>query len=160
MLSTNKLSTTFILTSSALKELSYAMNTSYRITEVAKITGLSAHTLRYYEHIGLIDAIARSSGHRLYDESDIRWVQFLLRLRATGMSIAQMLQYADLRRVGESWDSVHERCNMLRQHARQLSEKITALNNHLSVIHDKIDIYTEIESRLKPTDSTEWTMKI
>ena len=63
------------------------MSTFYRITDIAQRTGLSAHTLRYYERIGLIDAVARHNHHRLYNEHDLRWIEFLLHLRGAGMSI-------------------------------------------------------------------------
>lgn len=124
------------------------MNTFYHITEIAQRTGLSAHTLRYYEQIGLMDAVRRRNGRRVYNDHDVRWLEFVLRLRSTGMSIAQMLRYAELRRLGEKLESVHERREMLVEHARHVRDKVTALNEHLSVLNDKIDLYADIESRL------------
>ncbi|MEN9659083.1 MAG: hypothetical protein RL571_2548 [Pseudomonadota bacterium] len=59
------------------------------ISEVAMRSGLSMDTLRYYEKIGLIDAVPRAlNGQRRYREDDLRWIDFLLRLRATGMGSA------------------------------------------------------------------------
>ncbi len=56
------------------------------IEQVAECTGLSAHTLRYYEQIGLLDHVGRAtSGHRCYAAKDLAWLEFLTRLRATGM---------------------------------------------------------------------------
>jgi hypothetical protein len=69
------------------------------IAEVVERTGLSRDTLRYYEKAGLIDAVDRSSGgQRRYASADLAWLEFLLRLRATGMSIADMQRFAELRR--------------------------------------------------------------
>lgn len=113
------------------------MNTFYHITDIAQRTGLTAHTLRYYERIGLMDAVARQSGYRIYSESDVRWLEFLLRLRSTGMSIAQMLRYAELRRLGEKIESVHERREMLIEHACHVREEIAVLSGHLSVLNTK-----------------------
>lgn len=125
------------------------MSTFYRIAEIAECTGLSVHTLRYYERIGLIDPVFRQSNqHRLYNEHDLRWIEFLLRLRDTGMSIAQMLHYAELRRAGEQLESVSERRAMLEQHARHLNEELNALQRHLVVLTDKINTYAAIEMRL------------
>jgi DNA-binding transcriptional MerR regulator len=71
------------------------------IAEVAARTGVSAHTLRYYERIGLIGAVERAErGERRYAQSDLRWVEFLQRLRATGMPVREMRQFAQLRRGG------------------------------------------------------------
>src|SRR5690349_1245444 len=65
-----------------------SMTTVLTIQETSATTGLSVHTLRYYERIGLIHPISRStSRHRRYREEDLRWIEFLLRLRATGMPI-------------------------------------------------------------------------
>ncbi|AXF85657.1 HTH-type transcriptional regulator AdhR [Ephemeroptericola cinctiostellae] len=124
------------------------MNTFYRITDIAQRTGLSAHTLRYYERIGLMDVVARKNGHRVYSDDDVRWLEFVLRLRSTGMSIARMLRYAELRRLGETLESVHGRREMLIEHARHVCEEMAALSGHLSVLNDKIERYTDIESRL------------
>src|ERR1041385_3422042 len=71
------------------------------IQEVSEATGLSAHTLRYYERIGLIHPIEREeNARRLYTEEDLGWIDFLLKLRATGMSIKDMQTYAELQRQG------------------------------------------------------------
>ena len=128
------------------------MNTFYRITEVAQHTGLSAHTLRYYERIGLIDAVARKGGHRLYNERDMHWLMFLLRLRSTGMSIAHMLSYAELRRAGETLNSISKRRQLLEQHAHHLNEKIATLEEHLSILNEKITLYASIEAQFHTTE--------
>src|SRR5258708_29855364 len=79
------------------------MEEELTIQEVAARTGLSVHTLRYYERVGLLDPVGRAtSGHRRYADGDLNWIAFLLHLRATGMSIRQMQAFADLRRQGEA----------------------------------------------------------
>lgn len=66
------------------------MGTDFTIQQVAALTHLSEHTLRYYERIGLLDPIYRaSSGHRRYSTHDIGWIEFLIRLRTTGMPISK-----------------------------------------------------------------------
>src|SRR5690348_8852888 len=88
---------------------------SLSIAEVATLTGLSKDTLRYYEKARLIEAVVRSSGgQRRYAASDLDWLAFLLRLRATGMSIADMRRFADLRRDGDA--SVPSRLELLTRH--------------------------------------------
>ncbi|MFX8289558.1 MerR family transcriptional regulator, partial [Acinetobacter baumannii] len=60
----------------------------------AKQVGLSAHTLRYYEKIGLLTSVKRrTNGHRYFDEADVRWISFILRLKETGMALTDMVQY-------------------------------------------------------------------
>ncbi len=58
------------------------------IKELSEISGLTTHTLRYYEKIGLLKNIKRDSvGYRDYTENDAAWIEFIGRLKATGMSI-------------------------------------------------------------------------
>ena len=72
-----------------------------RIGELAKRSGLSAHTIRYYERIGLLPYADRDqSRQRNYDASILIWIDFLGRLKTTGMPIREMLRYAALRERG------------------------------------------------------------
>ena len=73
------------------------------IADVAAMSGLSAHTLRYDERIGLLDPVARAhGGQRRYRGDDLAWLAFLQRLRATGMPIRGMQRFAELRRQGDA----------------------------------------------------------
>ena len=77
------------------------MEVHLTIAEVAERTGLTAHTLRYYERIGLIAAVSRApGGQRRYASADLDWLAFLLRLRETGMPIQGMQAFARLRSQG------------------------------------------------------------
>ena len=80
------------------------------ISDAAEATGLSTHTLRYYERAGLmLDRVERApSSHRRYTEAEIRWVTLLTKLRATGMPIRRIREYADLvRAVKQRVPSMH-----------------------------------------------------
>jgi DNA-binding transcriptional MerR regulator len=113
------------------------------IQEVTQATGLSAHTLRYYERIGLIHPIEREQNtRRRYTQDDIGWIDFLLKLRAIGMSIRDMQRYAALQRQGD--ETLPERLEMLRSLRDQVEARIDELNEHLKLIHYKIDIYQKI----------------
>lgn len=110
------------------------------IAAFATRCGLSAHTLRYYERIGLLGSVARqANGHRSFGPRDVEWVAFLQRLRATGMSIQEMLRYAELRARGDS--TLAERQAMLAQHADQLAATLRTQQAHLRVVRQKIAIY-------------------
>jgi DNA-binding transcriptional MerR regulator len=65
-----------------------------RIHEIAKRTGLSAHTIRYYESIGVLPSIGRSTGGvREFSEVDVRLLRFLTTLKQTGMSLADITEF-------------------------------------------------------------------
>ena len=104
-----------------LSSIVVAMDQELTIQQVAAMTQLSVHTLRYYERIELLTPINRASnGHRRYSQQDLAWIEFLTRLRATGMPIRQMQQFADLRRQGNP--TIPQRRELLDLH-QQLVQK-------------------------------------
>lgn len=120
-----------------------SQNDRLTIQEVARITGLSAHTLRYYERIGLIHPIRREeNSHRHYTRDDVGWIEFLLKLRAIGMSIKDMRRYAELQRQGDV--TLPERVEMLRSLRDTVEARIEELNEHLKLIYYKIEFYQKI----------------
>jgi DNA-binding transcriptional MerR regulator len=113
------------------------------IQEVSEATGLSPHTLRYYERIGLIHPIEREENtRRLYTEDDVGWIDFLLKLRATGMSIKEMQTYAELQRQGD--ETLPQRVEMLKSLQAKVETHMNELNEHLKLICYKIEIYQQI----------------
>ena len=126
-----------------------APTVSLSIAEAAQASGLSAYTLRYYEQIGLIAPIDRRSGARRYSEADMRWLDFLVRLRATGMSMQGMQRYAQLLRQGNADASVDERQAMLEDHAARLEADIRAQRETLQYIRKKIRGYEEMRAQPK-----------
>ncbi len=114
--------------------------TSLSIAATAERTGVSAHTLRYYERIGLIDPVGRDeSGRRLYSDADLARVDFLRKLRSTGMPIVRMQEYVDLVRAGPSTEPA--RLALLEDHRRRVLGDLEHLNDCLGAINHKIDLY-------------------
>lgn len=111
-----------------------------KIGELAKHSGLTAHTLRYYEKIGLLPYATRDmSGNRNYDKSILIWIEFLGRLKTTEMPIRNMLHYAKLRALGAS--TAKERRELLEEHRKQVHVRIAELQASLSVLDMKIAGY-------------------
>lgn len=105
-------------------------------------TGVTAHTLRYYERAGLVRPVARSSGNqRRYSAADVEWVRFLLRLRETGMPIARMREYAALREQGPA--TTEPRLRLLEAHQAGLREQIARLRAHETALIEKITTYRD-----------------
>lgn len=110
------------------------------VAQMSEATGVTAHTLRYYERAELIRPVARSSGNqRRYSAGDVEWVRFLLRLRATGMPIAQMREYAELRERGPV--TTEPRLELLEAHQAGLREQIARLRAHEEALAEKIATY-------------------
>jgi DNA-binding transcriptional MerR regulator len=117
----------------------------FTIAEAAERTGVSPHTLRYYERIGALREPPEraASGHRRYTERDLDWIALLTRLRATGMPIATMLRYADLARRGDTTAS--ERKALLVAHRAEVIARLEQSRRDLELIDYKIDIYERLE---------------
>ncbi|MCG2800121.1 MAG: MerR family transcriptional regulator [Cellulomonas sp.] len=111
------------------------------IAQASAVTGLTAHTLRYYERDGLmLDAVDRDAGgRRRYSPADISWTAMLTRLRATGMPVAQVRRYAALVRAGEGNEL--ERLALLRAHRDRVRARLAQEADHLAAIETKIGIY-------------------
>jgi DNA-binding transcriptional MerR regulator len=109
---------------------------------------MTAHTLRYYERVGLIQPVGRASnGHRRYSDADECWIQFLHCMRATNMPIREMQQYAELREQGDS-TSLGRR-KILEDHQADIAAQIIELQRAHAVLSHKIANYRRIEQRIR-----------
>jgi DNA-binding transcriptional MerR regulator len=115
---------------------------TYAVGEVSAQTGLSAHTLRWYEQVGLLDPVGRdAAGRRRYGEHDLTRLRFLLKLRSTGMPVRDMVRYVELWRGGDR--TAAERLGILVEHRERVLAQIDALTEDLKIIDYKIDLYSE-----------------
>lgn len=113
------------------------------IAEAARRLGVSAHTLRYYERAGLIEEIGRTSnGRRLYGADDLSWMEFLLRLRAVGMGISGMREYATLRAQGSA--TIARRAQILREFQLDIARRQRELAAHVEAITAKLTVYESL----------------
>jgi DNA-binding transcriptional MerR regulator len=113
----------------------------YTVQQAAEMTGVSEHTLRYYEKSGLVVAIHRegTGRHRRYTEEDLRLIGLLKRLRTTGMPIREMQHFMMLYRAGNA--TLHQRREMLIAHRTRVVRQVEELQAHLDVIDYKINSY-------------------
>jgi DNA-binding transcriptional MerR regulator len=119
------------------------------IAETAELTGLTAHTLRYYERIGLLDPVDRGQdGRRRFRDADLAWLGFLTRLRVTGMPIRDMKEFAELRRAGDVTASA--RLELLSRHRDTVRRRITELSDCLDALDSKMDHYRTLACEPRP----------
>ena len=111
------------------------------IAEAAARTGVSVHTLRYYERAGLVvGPIDRTTGgRRRYQQLDLDWINVCTRLRATGMPIKTIRRYAELVAAGHG--NEEERLALMEAHRAEVLAKLEALEVNLKLIDHKIDVY-------------------
>ncbi|MEV8539307.1 MerR family transcriptional regulator [Streptomyces sp. NPDC051572] len=115
---------------------------NYTISEVVAFTGLTAHTLRWYERIGLMPHIDRShTGQRRYSNRDLDWLDLVGKLRLTGMPVADMVRYAEL--VREGAHTYGDRFELLEATRRDVLARIAELHDTLAVLDRKIAFYGE-----------------
>jgi DNA-binding transcriptional MerR regulator len=116
---------------------------SYTIGQVAEQTGLSIHTLRYYEKEGILPTIKRSeNGNRIYETEDIEWLKFACCLRDTGMTIVEMKEFARLTIQGN--ETVEERMNRLHKQKTRVKAQVDQLLSYMSMIDHKLEFYSEV----------------
>lgn len=120
----------------------------YTIRTMAERCGMTAHTLRYYERVGLIQPVGRArNGHRRYSDADEAWLHFLHCMRATNMPIREMQRYAALRERGS--DTSLERRKILEDHQAAIAAQIAALQKAHALLTHKIANYRKIEDRIR-----------
>ena len=120
----------------------------YTIRSMADRCGMTAHTLRYYERVGLIQPVGRArNGHRRYSEADEAWLHFLHCMRATNMPIRAMQRYAELREIGDA--TSEERRKILEDHQAEIAEQIVELQKAHALLTHKIANYKKIERRIR-----------
>jgi DNA-binding transcriptional MerR regulator len=111
------------------------------IAEAARRTGVSVHTLRYYERAGLaVAAVDRTGGgRRRYQQLDLDWIKVCTKLRATGMPIKTIRRYAELVSAGRGNEK--ERLALLEAHRADVAAKLAEIQENLELIDHKIDVY-------------------
>ncbi|MEU4197861.1 MerR family transcriptional regulator [Kribbella sp. NPDC026611] len=124
---------------SFLLELPEDLPEQLSIAEAAELTGLTAHTLRYYERIGLVGVKRDDSGYRSYDPQAMARIQFISRLRASGMPVAMISHYVDL--VDQGKDTEPERLALMQEHRDRIQKQLRELQLALAVTDYKIAVY-------------------
>lgn len=113
------------------------------IGQVAERTGLSVHTLRFYEREGVLaNPVGRGPGRRrLYSEDDVEWLRLCVILRASGMPLPEIRRYTDLVRQGSGTEE--ERLALLRRHREHVLAQMDKLTRCLDLITFKVGVYED-----------------
>lgn len=124
----------------------HVSNGGLTVQQVSELTGLSEHTLRYYEKIKLLSPVQRdvSSKHRRYTSEDLAKIETLACLRAVGMPIEQMRNYFELAKNGK--DAAAELKAILETQRAVLRERIAQMQKNLDYVDYKITFWSEIEA--------------
>lgn len=117
-----------------------AVSETLGIGDAARVLGTSIDTLRYYERAGLLDGILRTEGNqRRYDEAALTTVNFITKMRASGMPIRDIRRYMTL--VREEGDTLDARRKILEDHREVIVRQIAGLQANLEIVDLKIDLY-------------------
>ena len=126
----------------------FMQDSGFTIRAMAERCGMTAHTLRYYERVGLIQPVGRArNGHRRYSEADAAWLNFLHCMRATNMPIREMQRYAAMREMGD--ETSEQRRQLLEDHQATIAARIEALQKAHALLTHKIASYRKIEERTR-----------
>ncbi|EGT2007824.1 MerR family transcriptional regulator [Listeria monocytogenes] len=111
------------------------------IKDFATKTGLSIVTLRYYEEEELLIPARNEKNYRVYTEEDYCWVQLLLKMKQTGMTITNIKNFAALQKQGDK--TLPNRIQILDNHMENLYEQQKDLAETISFVAKKVDGYRE-----------------
>ncbi|WP_204250830.1 MerR family transcriptional regulator [Saezia sanguinis] len=126
---------------------------TYSIGAFSSKTGISAYTLRYYEKEQLLRPVRQHNGRRAYTQQDVAWVEFIKRLKDTGMPIKSIQRYAQLRAQGAS--TLKQRMQMLQEHRAHIQQTLLSWQAHMDNLDHKITLYqTEILQQGDATHSS------
>lgn len=121
------------------------MENKYSIKQVSEETGLSIHTLRYYEQAGLIDGIVRDkNGYRQYSKADIIWFGVLSYLRTMGMSIQEMKDFTALH--SNKVSTIAARRALMEDYRSKVIDQMKLLEQTVEKIDYKIEFYKNLEN--------------
>ncbi|MGG0418713.1 MerR family transcriptional regulator [Priestia aryabhattai] len=112
---------------------------TYSIGEFSKIVGLSGHTLRFYEKEGLIKVNRDENNVRIYSDENKLWIESLLHLKNTGMTLKDMKRFAMWGHMGEG--TMEERLALLKNHRKKVVEELENIRQSLKHLDEKIDFY-------------------
>lgn len=126
-----------------------------KIGAFAKHSGLSVDTIRYYEKVGLLRPPYRDNGgRRVFDDDELNWLKFLVQLKATGMSVAEMVAYSNLRNQGAT--TYEDRQKMLIEQREKVAKQQTILNQCAILLDEKVTLYNNL---IDERDDDEQTTK-
>lgn len=120
----------------------------YTVKEVSEKTGITPHTLRFYEKEGVLPNVDRDvSGGRVYNDTNIDWIETVQALRSTGLPLAEIKQYNELYRAGDS--TLQQRKGMLAHQKYKVEEQIQKLMKTLEKLNYKMALIDAQENRFE-----------
>ncbi|WP_088816385.1 MULTISPECIES: MerR family transcriptional regulator [Listeria] len=114
----------------------------YKISEVSKLVDLTIPTLRYYEELGMIQPKRNKNGYREFSEQDLEWIQFIIRLKQTGMELSEIQKYARLRDHGDQ--TIEARMALLDAQEELLLSKKLEIEKHIYFLKEKQLVYQDM----------------
>lgn len=124
----------------------------YSVKEVAKILGITVHTVRYYDDRGLIPGTKRDENNqRQFDDMELEWLFVSITLRNTGLSIKEVKHYIELYQKGDS--TIPERYKIMLEQRKKTIQEIEDLKLRLKVLDKKVEHY----SKLSKGEQDEWS---
>lgn len=115
----------------------------YTVKQVSEITGISAHTIRFYDNEGLFPFVSRDKNNiRLFSEDNLDWINLVHCLRDTGMPLADIKQYIELSKQGNS--TAEERYNIILKQKEKAKQEVIKMQERVELLKKKTDYYKEL----------------
>lgn len=117
-----------------------SLKPKYSVTEAARILGLSAHTLRYYDSLNLFPFLQRDQhDKRFFSDADLQWAKLIECLRNANMSIKDVQHYVELCLQGDK--TLDQRLNIISQQEQKLLDTVETLKKQIALLRFKKEYY-------------------
>ena len=134
--------------------------------QVAELFNLSVDTLRYYERVGVIPPVTRDkNGYRNYQTNDLNWIFLAKSLRAAGLSIELLIEFATLAKNSETQNVADAQKQKLLEQLEQIEKNIKEMEKARALLQYKIETYDDHLAKFKSGELTKenaeklWEMK-
>lgn len=113
------------------------------IGQISETTGLSIHTLRYYEKEGIMPHVKRNeSGNRIYEQSDVEVLRFICCLKETGMPVKDIKKFVSFLMKGE--ETIEDRIELLQGQKKNIQSQVDQLLSYIQMLDGKVELYKSI----------------
>lgn len=115
----------------------------YTVKQVAQKTGISAHTIRFYDQQGLFPHVSRDKNNiRLFSEEDLEWVKIVQCLRETGMPLAEVKEFIQLCLIGDA--TIPKRYQLIQNQVQKAEQELAAMEQRIDTLRRKVEYYEHL----------------
>ena len=109
---------------------------TYSTNQIAQRLGITVYTLHYYDKAGLLPFVERDqNGARVFKDSDFKWLDTIMTLKKTGMTLKNIKQYVAWVMEGDS--TLPQRFECIKKQKKAVEKQMADLKKYLDLLDYK-----------------------